>query len=119
MTNDEVAKQNFEDAGRAPADAWAVVIYFYAAVHAVNYDAHGKKDAPKEWQHRKRTEHVTYSKKLCKVEQAYRALGNLAHDARYRPSKLPMNATHTAKARDLARAVLECAGLAPNGAAAP
>lgn len=110
MTSEEVALANLSCAAKAPAEAWAVVMYFYAVVHAVNHHAFGAKHAPHSFKHWDRNQHVML--KLSKVDGKYRALTNLAHDARYHAAAMPMTVADVAKAKALAEDVFAGAGVA-------
>jgi hypothetical protein len=109
MTSDQAALANFSCAKTAPAEAWAVVMYFYAAVHAVNHHAYGRKRVPNDFKHWDRNQHVML--KLKSVDSKYRALTSLAHEARYRAELLPLTDADVAKARALALAVFSGAGV--------
>ena len=114
MNSEEVAVANLSCAKKAPAEAWAVVMYFYAAVHAVNHHRFGKANVPASFKHWERNQHVMLE--LPAVDGKYRALVRLAHDARYHAHLLPLNEQHVAKAKELAVAVFGCAGVTvPSG----
>jgi hypothetical protein len=90
MTSEEAARENLSCAQNAPSEAWAVVMYFYAAVHAVNHHSFGAKLVPGAFKHWERNQYVMQN--LPAVDRAYRALSSLAHDARYSRSSLPADA---------------------------
>lgn len=109
MNSEDAAIENLTCATKAPSEAWAVVIYFYAMVHAVNYHRYGNAQIPSAFKHPERNQHVML--KLPNMDAKYRALGKLAHAARYHAHAWPISARDAAKAKQLAGDVCRGAGI--------
>ena len=111
MTHAEYSIKLLAEAPTASMPAWSVVLYFYAAVHAVNHALYGGVDVVWSHDHSKRELDMRGSKRLKTVVQKHRILKRWSEDARYRPWTHASLLPYVANAERLAREVMIACGL--------
>ena len=111
MTHAEYAMALLLSASQQASNEWAIVQYFYAAVHAVNHQLYGGANVDWAQDHFKRELDMRGHRLLRTKFGAYRDLKRLSEDARYRPWLHPMAADKVGRSVSVAKDILRACGL--------
>ena len=112
-THRQLALDNFRLADDAASTEWAITIFFYSAVHAVNHAVHGKNFAPPSYRHEQRRQDILSHPLLIPISVSYTDLEGLSRDARYSPQYHPMILQKRDHTKTLAQSILRAVGLKP------
>jgi hypothetical protein len=94
-----------------PGFSWRTVIFFYAALHAVDHALASLGKRPGN--HDDRRTWVNHLPELASIKGDYRILEDLSQQARYHPDRCPLDLGEFRDARDCTRKILKVLGFKP------
>lgn len=115
MTHEQLAEANYKIAKRGnendaehPGLSWRTVIFFYAALHAVDHHLAILRKRVKN--HDDRRTYVGTLPEFAPIRNDYDALEALSQQARYKPNANPLSLAEFQEARDRSKRILNALG---------
>lgn len=115
MNHDQLAEDYYKLAQKGknedihPGYSWRAVMFFYAALHAVDHTLRGLGKRPKD--HFERRQMVKMTPQLTSLDSDYTALEGLSQQARYYPARCPLLQEEMQDAWARAKKILEALGI--------
>lgn len=113
----KLAKKGGELDAEHPGFSWRAIIFFYAALHAVDHRLSALRRYPRD--HKDRRAWVDNLPELDSVKVDYQFLEGLSQQARYHPDQCPLDQDEFRDARDSAKRILKALGFKTLPAAHP